>query len=164
MSCRYQPTTYSSKKKQTVGPIAGSILLGPVRWIIEQMQNCNNRYFSKGDLECPHCSLQCGSWERKSLCILGVFNPVDLFAINETVVRIKRRQKLRVAHEGKAVTRFVSIYLCVCVWALSTTQSTTHYTYNTYYDYTQPYTQTVYSTTQTYTFPYHKQVCHFSGG
>lgn len=104
----YQPTTYSSKKKQTVGPIAGSILLGPVRWIIEQMQNCNNRYFSKGDLECPHCSLQCGSWERKSLCILGVFNPVDLFAINETVVRIKRRQKLRVALEGKAVTRFAT--------------------------------------------------------
>jgi hypothetical protein len=44
-------------------------------------------------LICPGCSAEVGSWRRRQLDLIGIYNPSDLYALSESAVRLKRYRR-----------------------------------------------------------------------
>jgi hypothetical protein len=49
-----------------------------------------------GALICPGCGAEVGSWRRKQLDLIGMYNPCDLYALSEGAVRMKRYRNVHV--------------------------------------------------------------------
>lgn len=89
--------------------ISGHIVTLPQEWMLTQVARASKRIdkvveesvwgqttaTSLISLSCPGCSSICGYWKRDGLTLLGDFNRCDVFAVQESIVCMKRRLKHR---------------------------------------------------------------------
>ena len=72
--------------------VAGYILVVPQDWMLKQMRHlAGEEGQGQGSLSCPGCSSVCGYWKENALNMIGEYNLSDVFALQESCVRMKRR-------------------------------------------------------------------------
>lgn len=87
--------------------VPGHLVTVPQDWMLTQTSSCGNRQsytsnhnnnssnYQQGNLSCPNCATVCGYWQKEALSLLGDFNLCDLFALQESSVRTKRRIRVK---------------------------------------------------------------------
>jgi len=102
----FRNTNHNSISNDERSLVHGHLVLVPQDWMLTQSSSSSDRQFfitnnnssnnnKQGTLSCPNCGTMCGYWQKEALSLLGDFNLCDLFALQESSVRMKRRIRVK---------------------------------------------------------------------